>query len=100
MKFSASLFARDKTNSTFCTFRSNNRSEGLNRGMFGHLPPHPPFHRVVEVLMKEAKRSRRLLLRDAAGAENEGPRMRELERQVILTLMLTWYRVIPKKVFY
>ena len=61
---------------------SNNRAEGLNRGAFGHHHPHPPFHQVVEILMKEAKRSRRLLQRARDGLENEGPRVREQQRQV------------------
>ena len=50
--------------------------------MFGHLPAHPPFHRVVEVLQSEAKRTRRLGQRAEDGLENEGPRVREQQRQV------------------
>ena len=50
--------------------------------MFGHVKSHPTFHRLVEVLMEEAKRTQRLSARADDGLENEGPRIQEQDRQV------------------
>ena len=50
--------------------------------MFGGVESHPAFHRMVEILMEEAKRTQRLSARADDGLENEGPRIQEQDRQV------------------